>query len=583
MKLTEALGILNTAKASGRPVSRCVLACNFTPLHLSTFLAAHLQRRRPEVRIEVVSPVFGDTAANLSARSIAGAGQVVVALEWTDLDPRLGYRLLGGWRETQLASMVSSAQSALDRVRDAISAAATGVPIVVALPSLRLPPAFHTGGGIATERSLTLRMLVLAFGRRVSELRNVRVIDSDVLEAMSPIATRHDFKADLTTGFPYTLAHASALGVLAARCMAPAAPMKGLITDLDDTVWKGLVGEVGAAGVSWEIDRKSQMHGVYQQLLESLADTGALLAVASKNNPGVVDAVWSERADMILRKESVFPLEVHWRPKSESVAAILERWNIGADSVVFVDDSPHEVAEVQAAFPQMTCLLFPKDSYDDAIALFHRLRALFSKEAVLDEDRLRLASIRNAAEFQERSSGSPVSQREFLEELRGVITFTLNPPAEDARTLQLVNKTNQFNVNGVRRTETEWLAPDTFVISIAYEDRLGPLGTIGVLRGAQVGHTVRLDTWVLSCRAFSRLIEHHTLAFLFNRYDAEAIVIEHQPTPRNSVSTDLLKEFADSVQPGDVVIRRDAFESRHPPLDAQVRVKGADASPAPIG
>ena len=40
---------------------------------------------------------------------------------------------------------------------------------------------------------------------------------------------------------------------------------------------------------------------------------------------------------------------------------ILEIWNIAADSVIFVDDSPMELAEVAAAHPGIECVLFPKE------------------------------------------------------------------------------------------------------------------------------------------------------------------------------------------------------------------------------
>ena len=53
------------------------------------------------------------------------------------------------------------------------------------------------------------------------------------------------------------------------------------------------------------------------------------------------------RGDMLLSKESLFPLEAHWKPKSESVGRILETWNVGPSDVVFIDDSPTEVAEVR--------------------------------------------------------------------------------------------------------------------------------------------------------------------------------------------------------------------------------------------
>jgi FkbH-like protein len=582
MKLTEALQHLNGAKAADLPVSRVVLACSFTPLHLGTLLGGHLQVALPARRIVVETPVFGDTPANLRSPAVDGAELVLVALEWTDLDPRLGFRHLGGWKSPDLDAIVDASTIALGRLREAVESAAAMRPIAVSLPGLRLPPAFLPPGAQASGHALALRERLARFASECASIRNVKVLDAEALDASSPIAARYDVRSDLATGFPYSMAHASALAAQATACLAPRPPMKGLITDLDDTVWKGLVGEVGSYGVRWDLDGKGQIHGLYQQLLESLADSGVLLAAASKNDADVVATVWQQRTDVVLRRESVFPWEVHWRPKSESVAAILARWNIGADSVVFVDDSPHELAEVKAAFPEMECILFPKAAPQDAFAMFYRLRELFGKHAVLDEDRLRLNSIRNAAELAERSASSSVSdQSEFLRGLHGVVRFTIDPPPQEERTLQLVNKTNQFNLNGLRRTQSEWdamrAADGAFVMSIAYEDRLGPLGTIGVIQGAKTGGRVTVDTWVLSCRAFSRLIEHQTLAFLFDELGADEVAFAYAPTPKNALTGSFLADFVGPVAAGDVVLPRATFDAKRPTIDQEVKVlRGSD-------
>jgi len=114
-------------------------------------------------------------------------------------------------------------------------------------------------------------------------------------------------------------------------------------------------------------------------LLRALAATGVLVGVASKNDSAVVERAFGRR-DLLLPKESVFPIEAHWDAKSTSAGRILKAWNIAADSVVFVDDSPMELAEVKAAWPQMECLQFPgKDpasveDFSSCVILFGKSR-----------------------------------------------------------------------------------------------------------------------------------------------------------------------------------------------------------------
>ena len=121
------------------------------------------------------------------------------------------------------------------------------------------------------------------------------------------LVVRYDIKSDLLTGFPYTLGHASAIGELMACLIENRPPLKGLITDLDDTLWSGIVGEDGVDGISWNLDDHSQMHGVYQQFLSSLAAAGVLIGVASKNDAATVTQAF-ERPDLLLSKEDVFPV-----------------------------------------------------------------------------------------------------------------------------------------------------------------------------------------------------------------------------------------------------------------------------------
>jgi FkbH-like protein len=101
-----------------------------------------------------------------------------------------------------------------------------------------------------------------------------------------------------------------------------------VITDLDDTLWSGIVGDDGVESVSWDLDHHTQGHGLYQQLLGALSEAGVLVAIVSKNEPAVVDAAFA-REDLLRRRERVFPLEVGWGSKADAVGRVLARWNVG--------------------------------------------------------------------------------------------------------------------------------------------------------------------------------------------------------------------------------------------------------------
>ena len=130
-----------------------------------------------------------------------------------------------------------------------------------------------------------------------------------------------------------------------------------------------------------------------------------MIGVASKNDAGLVEQAF-ERPDLLLSKEDVFPFVVHWASKTGSIRHILNTWNIAADAAVFIDDNLAEIAEVQAAFPEMTCKLFPRNDPAAIWRLLHELRDLFGKAVVTQEDLLRLGSIRNAESWRNQSGAT---------------------------------------------------------------------------------------------------------------------------------------------------------------------------------
>ena len=565
MKLIEALKIAQSPLPNDSRRIRLFLACGFTPLHLQTFLTAHLRSRLPDYAPEIKPGIFGDLIGDIERLKSSETDVLAVALEWTDLDPRLGIRRLGGWRLQQLSDIVVSAESAAGRIQRALEAVSSDTTTILSLPTLPLPPAFATRPLQSAPQELQLYRIVAQLAESLAGYPSIRFISSQRLAEISAPGERYDINSDLLTGFPYKLGHASAMGELMACLIENRPPLKGLITDLDDTLWSGIVGEDGVDGISWNLDDHSQMHGVYQQFLSSLTAAGALIGVASRNDAGLVAQAF-ERPDLLLSNEDVFPFEVHWESKSQSIRRILDTWNIAADAAVFIDDSPAEVAEVQLTFPELTCRVFPKNDSAAILTLLHELRGLFGKPVVTQEDLLRLRSIRNAGAWRNESGAPQIQSDEFLRSAEARIGFDFGRTS-DIRAFELVNKTNQFNLNGQRYSETEWrqfLAdPSVFLLTATYEDKYGALGKIAVLMGNIHDGNVQVRTWVMSCRAFSRRIEHQCLRYLFDELGAERISFEYAPTVRNGPMRDFLTSLAGTLDVS-VTLAKEDFSAGFP-------------------
>jgi FkbH-like protein len=404
---------------------------------------------------------------------------------------------------------------------------------------------------------------VAGFAARIAQHPGIRVCSGQSVDLTSPLADRRDVRAELSTGFPYSLRHAAAVAEILTTLISGPAPKKGLITDLDDTLWCGIAGEVGASNVSWSSDAHTQRHALYQQFLASLASAGVLVGIASRNDSRMVAEVLA-RPDLLLDREAIFPVQVDWGPKSRSIKRILEVWNISADAVVFVDNSPLELDEVRSRFPDLVSLRFPCAADGDAglWPLLEDLRTLFGKSAASTEDRLRLGSIRSASEYRRADEDG-----DFLAGVKGVIEFS-SSAAHRARALELINKTNQFNLNGRRVTEAAFTAAlnggESRLLTASYEDRYGPLGIVAALVVRPGPGALMIETWVMSCRAFSRRVEHHCLQYLFEAFGVEEITAAYRPTDRNAPLGQFFSSLLGKLPVGPVSLTREDFGQRAP-------------------
>ncbi|HJS89962.1 MAG TPA: HAD-IIIC family phosphatase [Steroidobacteraceae bacterium] len=321
---------------------------------------------------------------------------------------------------------------------------------------------------------------------------------------------------------------------------------KVLVVDLDNTLWRGILGEdglngleMGPAGAGWPY------HSLQKALLQ-LKSNGILLAACSKNNPEDALKALAEHPDCLLRPEDFAALEIGWEPKSQGIRKLATRLRLGIDSFVFLDDSAFERAEVRRALPEVTVIEFP----DDPALLVTSLCdcPAFDSLRVTLEDRERSASYAAEARRDElqRVATSP---EEFFRSLNMKLTLFRADTAQFERLHQLILKTNQFNLT------TERLTPDEFrgmldcqeklVIGMRVADTLGDSGVVGLAIVNGVGSkSLTVSTFLLSCRVIGRTVENAFLSWLLSRADATGATEVHlkfHPTARNDVALEFLK------------------------------------------
>jgi FkbH-like protein len=294
-----------------------------------------------------------------------------------------------------------------------------------------------------------------------------------------------------------------------------------------------------------------------------------LIGVASKNNPELVEEIFKSR-ELLLKKDRIFPFEVNWGLKSESIGRILEAWTIGPESVVFVDDSAMELDQVKSIYPKIECLQFPTVDEKKAWEQLYQLRDLFGKETIQEEDVLRLDSLRSAALHRGREQSAGGQPEDLLRAAQAELTVCFASNSNDSRAFELVNKTNQFNLNGRRYTLGEWKTAleenDRFLMTVSYIDKYGPLGKIAVIKGRRESGKAFIDTWVMSCRAFGRRIEYKCLDLLFQKTGADEIAFDFLPTPRNEPAREFFESLLGEKPHEGFLLSRKAFSEKCLPL-----------------
>jgi FkbH-like protein len=290
---------------------------------------------------------------------------------------------------------------------------------------------------------------------------------------------------------------------------------KCLVLDLDNTLWGGVLGEEGAAGVQLGSIYPGSAYVAFQREILNLYKRGVLLAIASKNNAADVEEVFANHSSMLLKKEHFASLQIHWRQKTESLREIARRLNIGLEHMVFVDDNPAECAEVARVLPMVTTIQLPRQPEHFVRALLEE--GLFDSSTFSLEDRRRGELYRHREEAEQLRESSR-SVEDFYRSLEMEIAFAPVDKATLARSAQLTQKTNQFNVTTIRFSESEiaerWKNPDWLLTTVTVRDRFGDNGIVGLVMACFDSDRLDIETFLLSCRVIGRGVETAMLAYL---------------------------------------------------------------------
>ena len=317
---------------------------------------------------------------------------------------------------------------------------------------------------------------------------------------------------------------------------------KCLVLDLDNTLWGGIIGEDGIGGIVLAPNGKGQAFYLFQKLILAFHKKGVILAINSKNNEADAMKVLREHPHMILKEEHFASIKINWNDKASNMKVIAEEINIGADSLVFVDDDATNRELIKTLMPEVVVLEIPKEpeNFYKTLSEYKGFNSFEFTAEDLDRGKTYFA------EKKRRDLKSQIVDIDsFLESLE--LKLRIRPVNKEtlSRVSQMTQKTNQFNLTTRRYAEEDlakMLKNGVKMWALEVEDRFGRYGVTGlaILNKDKIW---TIDSFLLSCRILGKKIEFDFLAYILEeikKKDPKGIVRgEYIATAKN----DQVKDF----------------------------------------
>jgi FkbH-like protein len=375
----------------------------------------------------------------------------------------------------------------------------------------------------------------------------VVVIDLAGLLADVPARARDD-RLHRYADLPYTDA---VLAVLAQQVRRVVQARLGLsrrvlALDLDNTLWGGVVGELGAGGVQLGGLYPGNCYAELQRTAARLREQGVVLALASKNDPDLVERTLTEHPEMVLRPDAFSAQAVNWAPKTQNLRRMAETLSLSTGSFVFLDDSAFECGSVRAELPEVAVVSAAGDPAHLTGSLLRH--GWFDVLDLTDTDRDR-PDLYRARSMRIEHSTTFSTTEDYLHALELDVAGTPVTAYTVPRVAQLAARTNQFNLTGIRFDEATTAAmggePGHLVAGFGVVDRFGDEGVVGAVWADLTPRVWRIGNVVLSCRVLGRGIEFAIVEWIARRAaaaGAERLVARFVRTDRNGAADGFLEK-----------------------------------------
>ena len=319
-------------------------------------------------------------------------------------------------------------------------------------------------------------------------------------------------------------------------CSAFTMRRKIIALDLDNTLWGGVIGEDGVDGIELSDHKEGQRFYDFQRQLLEMKNRGMVLAINSKNNPEDAEMAIQNHSAMLLRDDDFVSRKINWENKAVNLKTMERELNLTESGFIFIDDNPVERETVKGECQEMLVPDFPMDT-TELLSFAETLWFDYCRPLrVLGEDLKKTQMYQNEMKRKQEMSES-LNLDDYIKKLEMVVDIHKMQDAELERVVQLINKTNQFNVTTKRYTQAEVekiAANSNNDIYVVYSsDKYGDSGLISVIILKSQQTKVIIDTFLMSCRVMGRKLEDviiNELAFKARKN----LIGEYIPTAKNA-------------------------------------------------
>lgn len=284
---------------------------------------------------------------------------------------------------------------------------------------------------------------------------------------------------------------------------------KVLLLDLDNTLWKGIAGESDSDPIILSDEGIGLAFKNFQRSLKIIKSQGVVLGIVSKNNETDAMDILTNHPHMILRPCDFGIIKINWKNKVENILQISDELNVGLDSMIFIDDNPVEQSFVREALPEVIVPVFPANPENLLVWLEKLYREYFEKPTIVEEDRNKTLQYQANA-LRKNLMESALDYEEYLDKLEMKL-YRVDPVNNRNRLLQLLNKTNQFNLTTKRYNEQEIGRivedKDSEVFLYGVVDKFGDNGIV-IAAIVEYGDSAIISEFTMSCRVMGRMIEN---------------------------------------------------------------------------